>query len=71
MQIRMMHSKTIMTLTIAVVVLLFASGPIVGNQQALVAGSGLVDTGGYGMSGHTHHHTTNSTLFHTHHHTHH
>jgi hypothetical protein len=67
----MMHSKTFMTLstlTIVVVVLLFASGP--GNQQALAANlavSGLADTGGHGMSGHTHHHTTNSTLFHTHH----
>ncbi|MGC1930195.1 MAG: hypothetical protein WA667_14575 [Candidatus Nitrosopolaris sp.] len=48
MYINTMNSKTTMafsTMTIAVLVLLFASGPIVGNQQASaanLAGSGLV-----------------------------
>ena len=46
------------TVAIAVVVLLFASGPIIQNQQAFAAnlyGSGLVRYhGGYGYHGHYH-----------------
>ena len=54
-----MNSKTnisLSTVAIAIVVLLFASGPIVQNQQAFAAnlyGSGLVRYhGGYGHHGH-------------------
>jgi hypothetical protein len=51
-------SKSLSTVAIAVVVLLFASGPIVQNQQAFAAnlyGSGLVRYhGGYGYHGHYH-----------------
>ena len=56
-----MISKTniaLSTVATAVVVLLFASGPIVQNQQAFAAnlyGSGLVrHHGGYGHHGHYH-----------------
>ena len=60
---RIMISKTnisLSTVAIAVVVLLFASGPIVQNQQAFAAnlyGSGLVRYhGGYGYHGYYHGH---------------
>jgi len=49
-----MNSKTTITLsaaTIAAVVLLFATGPIVGSQQAFAYGYG-----GYGGYGYHHHH---------------
>jgi hypothetical protein len=58
-----MNSKTSISLSsvaIAVVVLLFATGPIVQNQQAFAAnlyGSGLVRYhGGYGYHGYYHGH---------------